>query len=372
MSNFASLSERFETIPDPRISRARLHKLSDILLMTVIGVLCGANGWKEVHLICFSLEDWLTKLLGLENGIPSEDTFRRVIERIPAKLFQSIFVDWVNSIADLESGEIVAIDGKRIRGSFDRASQAKAIHMLNAYAVKAGLVMANCDVDAKTNEITKIPDILDCLVLKGCIVTLDAMGCQTDICQKIMDSDADYTIGLKGNQGNIHEEVKEYFDLNSLEDLPSKATTDKGHGRIEIREYFSANPDQISSLENWPGIGSIIMVRSTRIIGEDTSNEQRYYLSSLLPERIDLSSDSIRQHWGVESLHWILDNTFREDDSRIRDRNSAQTISTIRKMTANILNHLEIEKKPRETIKGKRLLCMGSTKIREKALGLAG
>jgi predicted transposase YbfD/YdcC len=283
------LYDAFNEITDPRIDRAKKHKLSNILVMSTVASMCGANDYQGVYDICEGLEDWFTDLLGLEDGIPCHQTFKRVIERVAPNQLANVFCTWINNVAKDADGTVIAIDGKRIRGSYDTKNQMSAIHALNAYATEAGFCLGQLKVGSKTNEIKAIPEMLESLRLKGCIVTLDAMGCQKDICERITeDHDADYVIGLKGNQGSIHEEVKEFFDLNPLDNLPYFETADVGHGRIEHRLYQSIQASAISHLEGWPGIASATMVTSTRTTKStrEKTVEQRFYISSIYSDQV--------------------------------------------------------------------------------------
>lgn len=358
MSDFSSLIDHFSNIKDPRIDRTKRHLLIDIIVIGVVGTICGGDGWEDIQLIAEEKEDWLSTFLELPNGIPSHDTLSRVFSRLKPSVFEACFVCWMKDVATLTKGEIVAIDGKRVRGSYDKSSSKAAIHMVSAWAVENGVVMGQIKVDDKSNEITAIPKLLDTLELTGCIVTIDAMGCQRSIAQKIIENGADYVFGLKGNQGNTLETVKEYFDTTYIDPNQILTTVDNEHGRHETREYFSQSTDFLGDEISWPGIQSVTMVTSTRETGDSISSERRFYISSLKPETENLAR-AIRGHWGVEnSLHWVLDVTFGEDKKRIRKGDSAENSAVLRHIALNLLKG---EKTFKASIKKKRLKsCMSN------------
>jgi len=289
-------------------------------------------------------EDWFKSFLELPNGMPSHDTYNRVFSAINPKEFESCFINWTQDVCHLTKGEVIAIDGKTARGSSKEVGK-KAVHIVSAWACENKMVLGQVKVDEKTNEIKAIPELLEWLNIKGCIITIDAMGCQKDIAQKIIDKKADYLLSLKGNQGTLLDNVTPYFKHESdRKDLDFVRTVEKDHGRIEIRKcWVTSDINWIHSHHpDWDHIQSVAMVESTRTIlkSQETSVERRYYISSLPSDAQKLLSAS-RQHWGIEnSLHWVLDMTFNEDRSRIRNGYGQQNFSLLRKSALNLIKKL--------------------------------
>lgn len=360
-----SLVDHLSEIDDPRMDRTKRHKLIDILVIGVVGTLCGADSWEDVETIAEEKHEWLSGFLQLPNGVPSHDTISRVFNRIRADEFETCFFNWVADVVKLTNGEVVAIDGKRVRGSYDSASGRSAIHMVSAWAQENSVVLGQVKVDDKSNEITAIPKLLELLDLRGCIVTMDAMGCQTEIAEKIVEQKADFLLGLKGNQGNSLEAVELHFDTNAVADEYRHTTVDNDHGRIETREYSVVDAKNISGLEKWKHLGCVAKVHSTVEKNGQTTTENRYYLSSLAPdpERV---GRAIRAHWSVEnSLHWVLDVTFNEDNKRIRTGDGPENCSILRRIAINLL---KTEKSYKRSLKGKKLKCCMSNKYLQKVL----
>jgi predicted transposase YbfD/YdcC len=363
-----SILEYFKDMPDPREDNRR-HLLIDIIFIVICASLCGADKWDDIEAFGKAKESWFRRFITLPHGIPSHDTMARVFSRLVPDQINRRFIAWVQALRSEQTQEIVNIDGKCVRRSHDKAHGKSAIHMVSAWANKAGLILGQQRVDEKSNEITAIPELLELLELEGCVVTIDAMGTQTEIAKKIIESKADYVLALKGNQSTLKDDVELYF-----EDLPEKKNDDadyyrsvnKDHGRIEIREcWTTSNIDWIESREKWMGLKSICAIRSTRIIGEQETQETRYYISSL-----DLGARQmgkmIRAHWGVEnSLHWVLDMVFREDECRKRKDNSAENFAIIRHITLNLLKQ---EKTCKRSIAGKRLLAGWDESYLDKVL----
>jgi predicted transposase YbfD/YdcC len=348
------------TITDPRVERTRKHKLIDIITITICGVICGADSWVDIALFGESKKKWLESFLELPNGIPSHDTFGDVFSRIDPDQFRGCFIEWVKAVEQLTKGRLVSIDGKAVRRSYDSFGGKGAIHMVSAWSSANGLVLGQTRTDEKSNEITAIPELLKLLEISGCIVSIDAMGCQKEIARTIVDKGADYVLSLKQNQGNLHEDVKELFDgafqmgFEGI-DYDTYETVEKGHGRIETRQCWAIpDPQGLSYIRNhseWKSLRSVAMVRAERSIGDSVSVESRYYISSLKGDARQLLS-AIRGHWGIEnSLHWVLDIAFREDDSRVRKDNAPENLAVIRHIALNLLKQ---EKSLKVGVKARR------------------
>jgi predicted transposase YbfD/YdcC len=353
-----TLVEHFSAIDDPRIDRTKLHKLIDILVISICATICGAETWEDFQLFGLAKQDWFKTFLELPNGVPSHDTFRRVFARLDPQQFQQAFLDWVRGVTKLTKGEVIAIDGKQLRRSQDRAAGKSAIAIVSAWAQENRLVLGQVRVDEKSNEITAIPELLRVLEISGCIVTLDAMGCQTEIAKAICDKQADYVLAVKGNQSNLLEDLREYFDWALADKFQQtrytkNQTVDGDHGRIEVRRCYATDDcEWLRRKAEWKGLRSIVMVESERSLkGEEASVERRYYISSLSADAKELNR-VIRSHWSIEnSLHWVLDIAFREDDSRIRKEHGAENMTTLRHIALNLLKQ---DKSIKVGIKSKR------------------
>jgi predicted transposase YbfD/YdcC len=351
----ASIVDHFASLPDPRLDRRKRHKLSDIFFITLCAVICGADDWASIELFGKSKQKWFTGVLGLRYGIPSHDTFGRVFSLIDTQQFSECFSRWVADLSDLSGGEIIAIDGKCLRRSLDSASDKAAIYMVSAWATQNQLVLGQQRVDDKSNEITAIPKLLMQLNIAGAVVTLDAMGCQTAIAQQIVGQQADYLLSLKGNQGTLHQDVKLFFESASTCPPIGHTTYDGGHGRIETR-IVRATAD-IGWLKkdhpHWPKLTSIIAVTAIRECKDKTTEETRYFISSMDASNPERLGQVVRAHWGIENnLHWVLDYAFREDDQRMRSGNSDANMAVIRHIALNLL---KAEKTVKVGVKNKRL-----------------
>ena len=343
MSNpFVNLVDHFSSLEDPRLNRRQLHKFTDILVIAICAILSGVDNWVHIAEFGESKKTWFKQFLSLENGIPSHDTFGRVFSLLSPELLESYFVSWVQSVAKLVNGEIVPIDGKRLRGSYDKNNAQAAIHLVSAYASECGLVLGQVKTADKSNEISAIPQLLKTLYLKGCIVSIDAMGCQRNIADKIIQAQADYVLALKANQATLHDDVKLFFETacqNSThpQHVDYHQTIDKGHGRIEQRTYWiTSQIDWLDNKEQWRNLNSIGCVESTRIIHDKISKERRYYICSIAADAKQFAQ-AVRTHWSIESIHWLLDVSFKEDAHRTRRGHSAQNISILRRLALNIL-----------------------------------
>jgi len=355
----ATITEHFADLEDPRMDRTKLHPLDNILIIALCAAICGADSWVEVEQFGKAKRKWFAKYLDLTNGIPSHDTFGRVFGLLDAERFQVCFISWVQTICQVLKDQVVSFDGKALRRSHNRTIGKDAIYMVSAWATENEVVLGQTKVDDKSNEITAIPALLELLELSGCIVTIDAIGCQKEIARQIVDQGADYVLALKGNQGKLYADAKTLFeDAQAIDftDCDYHRTVDKGHGRIEIREcWATAHPEYIAALykpELWAELQTVIMVRAERRIGDKCETETRYYISSL-PGDAKRLLNAVRQHWHIENrLHWVLDVTFREDDSRIRTGNAPQNMAVIRHMALNLLKQ---EQSTKLSMRSKRL-----------------
>lgn len=352
------LIEAFRTIEDPRIDRHKRHSLEDILVIAVCSFICGADTWTDVEMFGKSKETWFKSFLELPNGIPSHDTFGRVFSRLQPEAFQSCFLNWASDINRLAEGDVVAIDGKTLRRSHDRSAGKAAIHMVSAWAANAGLVLGQVKTHEKSNEITAIPMLLELLSLQGCIVTIDAMGCQKSIAEKIRAGGADYVLALKGNQSTLHDDVRLYMESicdgkQPAADCDFNESTDSGHGRIEIRRcWASPVPDWLEQLPDWAGLSTLVLVESERHMGDKVTTERRCFISSLDSDAKRIAT-AVRKHWSIEnSLHWVLDVAFREDECRVRKDHAAENLAMLRHMALNLLKK---ETTLKRGIKSKRL-----------------
>jgi predicted transposase YbfD/YdcC len=362
-----SLIAHFSGVPDPRINRRREHDLIDILVIAVCTLLCAGETFNDMEDFGKAKRDWFSTFLKLRNGIPSHDTFNRVFAALDPKQFLDCFLRWTQSLREAVPQEIVALDGKALRRALNKGQSIK--YVVSAWAESNGLVLGQLKVADKSNEITAVPELLRVLELSGCIVTLDAMGCQKKIAKEIVEADADYVLALKGNQETVHEEVKSFLDATLLEQqsprlqgaklsqaaatLASLETVEKDHGRLEIRRYYQSDQlDWFADRPKWERLKSVGMVESIREVDGKTTVERRYYLASL-PLGIQTLARAVRSHWGVENkVHWIMDVCFREDQSRARTGYAAENLATLRRLALNLLKQ---EKTKKRGIRGKQL-----------------
>jgi len=337
-----SIIDHFSALPDPRILLKTSHKLVDIVAMALCAVVAGADDWVEIAAYAKAKEAWFKDFLELRGGVPSHDTFGRVFALLDPDAFGGCYIDWVRTLIN-SADKLVAVDGKTLRRSHDRSNGKSAIHMVNAWAVHQGLVLGQVKTDAKSNEITAIPELLKLLDLKSSVVTIDAMGCQKHIAKQIVEQEADYVFSLKGNQGNLHKEVELLFQdakKNDFKDLPhdSFTTVDGEHGRIETRRYTTvADVDWFEEKNKWAKLNSFGMIESEREIDGHITFETRYFISSL-PSDAKRFAAAARGHWAVEnSLHWSLDIAFREDDSRVRSGHAPANLAIIRRLALSLI-----------------------------------
>jgi len=357
----ASIGYHFTDLEDPRIDRSKQHKLLDILVIAICAIICGADDWVAIQEFGEAKLDWFQGFLDLPNGIPSHDTFGRVFARLDPEQFHTCFMNWIMAASELTNGQVIAIDGKTLRRSHDKILGKGAIVMVSAWATANHLVLGQVKVDDKSNEITAVPELLRALDISGCIITTDAMGCQKEIASLIVAGKGDYVLALKDNHPLLSEDVQLLFE--DLEDSRFKAydydvaqTVEKGHGRLETRQCWTiSDPAVLRGLrgtQDWEGLRCVAKVRARRTVGDKTTVEDRYYLSSL-DGRAQQLLMATRTHWGIEnSLHWVLDIAFREDESRVRKGHGAQNLAILRHIALNLLKQ---EKTSKIGIKNKRL-----------------
>jgi predicted transposase YbfD/YdcC len=359
-----SLVECFADLPDPRVERTRAHKLIDILVIAICATLCGAEGWDDMVLFAECKREWLKARLELQNGIPSADTFRRVLSRLDPPALQKCFREWTKSLHQLTQGEIIALDGKTLRHSFDTACQRAPIHMVSAWAARARLVLGQVKVEEKSNEIPAVPALLALLDIGGCIVTTDAMSCQRATAAQIIAQEGDYVLAVKDNQPTLSEAILSRFDYLDAhpferEGYSSSTRLDKGHGRIETRRCDlitlpAQDPLWEDLQQQWAGLRSLARVTSTRELASKTTQEVRYFISSL-PASAGRILSAVRQHWGIENrLHYVLDVSFDEDACRIRKDNGAEVLAVLRHVALNLLHQ---EKSCKRGIKARQKLA---------------
>jgi predicted transposase YbfD/YdcC len=356
----SSIAEHFGQVKDPR-NLGVDHLLIEIITIAICAVVCGADDWVEIEQFGRAKEKWLRTFLILPHGIPSHDTFGRVFGLIEPHEFQNGFVSWVTAISQITAGQIIAIDGKRLRGSHEARLGKAAIHMVSAWASENRLVLGQVKTAEKSNEITAIPELLKVLAIKGCIVTIDAMGCQTQIAKLIIEAEGDYVLALKGNQGSLHDDVQELFAYAQQINFKDVAhdfveTFDKNHGRLEIRRHWTiSEPEFIAFADptgKWTNLQSIGMVQAQRVTADKSTSETRYYISSLAGDAAEFGS-AVRSHWHLENkVHWVLDVAFREDLSRIRTGYAPENFAVLRHIALNLLQH---ETSAKCGIKAKRL-----------------
>jgi len=370
-NNQRPLTDYFEDLTDPRVARTRLHSLKNIVFLTITGVLCGAETWVDIEDFNEFKQEWLSKHLELPHGIPSHDTFGNVFARIDPEEFEQCFLRWVNDLAKVSHGEVIAIDGKTLRGSYDRNSSKAPIHMVSAWASTNQMVIGQQRTEAKSNEITAIPRLLELLVINGAIVTIDAMGCQKEIAAQIVEKEADYVLALKSNQPALHEQVEHLFNIQPPDQVDEQV--DAGHGRVETRKCSLITDFKwFEEAEEWPKLRSIAKIERTRYSKTDqtTTTQVSYYISSLATGAQTINR-AVRAHWGIENrLHWCLDVVFDEDKSRIRKGNAAQNFSLIKKIVLNMLRNENSNKYKKASLRLKRKRCNWSAEYMELVIGL--
>jgi predicted transposase YbfD/YdcC len=360
----ASIVEHFQTLEDPRIERTKKHLLLDILVIAVCTLLTGGEGFQDMELFGKSKRAWLQTFLALPHGIPSHDTFGRVFARLNPQRFQECFLSWTQAVAQLTQGALVSLDGKTVRASFDRATASSPLHMLSAWCSDhGGLVVGQIKTETKSNEITAIPELLQLLAIKGCIVTIDAMGCQTAIASQIRDQGGDYLLALKGNHKKAYRAIKQYFHQHIEHQLAWRNAEnffdafDDSHGRTVRRRVWSMTDlPALPELAKWPDLQAVIAVETIRMAHQQApvTSDYRFYISSLVRSATAFVT-MIRQHWDIENkLHWSLDVTFNEDRCRIRKAHAPENIVAVRHIALNLLRQ---EHSHPISLRQKRLLC---------------
>jgi predicted transposase YbfD/YdcC len=339
-----SIISYFERVPDPRVARTRAHPLVNILVIALLAVLCGADSFVAIELFGKSKKEFLEKLLDLSGGIPSHDTFGRVLAALDAEALQEAFRQWIASLVESTKGEVIAIDGKTLRRSFRDAGDKAFVHMVSAWATHNRVVLGQVKTEEKSNEITAIPRLLELLHIKGAVITIDAMGCQREIADKVVGGAADYMLAVKDNQPTLRAEVEAIFASASprssvLDAMDYAETHSKGHGRIETRRCWTFHElGGISCRQDWRHLSSLALIEVDRTVDGKTSTEQRYFISSQKNLKAKRAMEIVRSHWGIENeLHWVLDMAYREDDCRVRAGYAAENFAVLRHITLNLL-----------------------------------
>jgi len=347
-----SLITILEEVPDPRVKATVDHDLVDILTIALCTILCGGESFYDMEEFGEVRLEWLKSFLRLRNGAPTHDTYNRVFQALDPEQFGDCLAHWTQSVRQVLGGEVVALDGKAVRRALNRGEDARII--VSAWATESGLLLGQRKVRDKSNEITAVPELLRALELAGCIVTADALHCQKHIAREILEADAQYVLALKGNQGTAFSEVRAFLDeaIRQKEShLVFTETVEKGHGRVEVRRYWQTEKlGWFADREAWEGLRSVGVVEARRTVGDKESVERRYYLSSL-PAEVQTFARAVRGHWGVEnSLHWVLDVVFGEDDSRARSGYAAENLAGTRRLAVNLLRR---DKTCKRSLKGK-------------------
>ncbi len=358
--------EHFQPIQDPRQRAKVTHPLFDVLFGTLCSVIAGARGWLEIHEYLLGHHDWFLKNDLFNDGVPVDDTIARIISTIKPELFQTCFLNWMQSVHELTQGEVIAIDGKTLRGSYNREDRSSTIHMISAYASANKLVLGQLKTDQKSNEITAIPELLKMLDLRGALVSIDAMGCQTNITKAIVNQGGDYLLAVKDNQSKLAKAVRAAFsEQRSASSDDEKVQTEVHHGRIESRNCHVLSADQLEGdFSRWKGLKTIAMVENFRAKkGQPASLEYRYYISSKEMDA-DQVAKAVREHWGIESMHWVLDVTMQEDACQIYKKNAAENLACVRHMALNMLR----AEKTKISIARKQKRCWMKTEHLEKVL----
>lgn len=361
-----SFKQHFESVADPRQSAKVTYPFFDILFGSLCAVIAGAHGWFDIREYLLGHHKWFLELGMFKAGIPADDTIARTISAIKPEQFQACFLKWMAAVHTLTQGELIAIDGKTLRGSYNREDRSSTIHMISAYAIANKLVLGQLKTDKKSNEITAIPELLQLLDLQGALVSIDAMACQTKIAKTIIEQKGDYLLAVKGNQGNLSKAVQQAFsalrnDASSLEALQ----TEKQHGRIESRLCQVLDASTLEgNFSRWKGLKTLAMITSFRTEkGKPVSMEYRYYISSKIMSAEQVAS-AVREHWAIESMHWVLDVSMQEDACQIYKDHAAENLACLRHLALNMLR----AEPTKLSIVGKQKRCWMKTEHLEKVL----
>lgn len=367
-----SIRHHFSSMNDPRRDNSR-HNLLDVITISICAIISGASGFSQIQEFGKAKYEWFKEFLELPHGIPSHDTIGRIFARLDPNELREAFIDWVSAISSLVVGEVIPIDGKTLRRSFDNDAGKSAIHMVSAWASSSGIVLGQIKTDEKSNEITAIPELIKSLEIEGCIISTDAMGCQKKIAEAIVDKNGDYVFGLKGNHGTMANDVELFFQdylKNNLSgfNIDTSETIEKDHGRLEIRRYWTTSDiDWLQGKDAWKKFRTICMVEREVHANGKISKETGYYIGSI-PSDAKLFGRAVRSHWGVEnSLHWVLDVSFREDESRIRKDNAPENLAILRHLA---LNMIKKETSTKKSIRMKQLRAGWDNEYLKKILAI--
>jgi predicted transposase YbfD/YdcC len=375
--NIESIGSYFESLSDPRHTRNRKHVLVDIVVIAVCGMVCGCDGPTAIHRWAVNRLDWLDQFLTLPNGIPSRDCIRRLLMALKPEAFQKCFQDWIAQSIQTDGigpDRLIAIDGKTCRRSHDASHDLGPLHIVSAWASEEGVALGQVATEAKSNEITAIPLLLEQIDLANSLITIDAMGCQKEIAREIVNGGGDFVIAVKDNQPKLRNAIKTYFCNHlerDLEDLKyrSHETSETAHGRIDERSYFLTKvPPDFRVKKEWPWVKAIgYSLRVTQHADGHETDETRYYILSryLSGKRF---SEAVRGHWGIESMHWVLDVTFREDESRTRERTLGNNLSWLRRFAVTLLKRHSIK----DSLRGRMIRCMMNTDFLTEVLAFQG
>lgn len=356
--------EYFHAVTDERQSAKVTYCLFEVLFGSLCAVIAGAKGWFDIREYILGHHDWFKRNGMFINDIPVDDTIARILSRIDPDSFHSCFINWMSAVHSLTDGQIVAIDGKTLRGSYNRDDRASTIHMISAYASSNKLVLGQLKTEQKSNEITAIPELIKLLDIKGALVTIDAMACQTEIAKTIVGQGADYLLAVKNNQGKLRKAIEAAFATQRAT-TPERIKVEQGHGRIEVRQAYVLNSEALDgNFSRWKGLKSIVMVENFRYPkGKTAELEYRYYISSqqLSAEQ---AANAVREHWGIESMHWVLDVTMAEDACQVYKDHGAENLSCLRHISLNMLR----SEPTKLSIVGKQKRCMMNTSMLEAVL----
>lgn len=374
----ASILEYFASVPDPRVERSQLHPLTSILVVVLCAVICGANSFIGIEYFARSREAWFKTFLDLPNGIPSHDTLGRVFAMLNPNALEQAFREWIAAIATLTEGEVVAIDGKTLRRSFQKAGSGAFVHMVSAWAAGNQMVLGQVKTDEKSNEITAIPRLLELLHIRGCLVTIDAMGCQKDIAEKIVNAKADYMLAVKDNQPSLATAIAGVFQEALSEPAFAQThhhTEERGHGRADSRTCWTLDIDAEcgAPFDQWKNLKGIVRVETRRTVAGKTSIAHRHYITSRSKLTPKAALAASRSHWGIENqLHWVLDVAFREDECRVRAGNAAENFAVIRHIAINLIKSTKggLKKNGTLGVYNKRLLASWDTSYLLRVLGI--